>query len=217
MNHFRAFSLIELLVVMVIISILLLGSISLTVKYSADLQWNRLFNRLEQMVLDVNTYALAGISLGFEEKEEVSELPDMRHLLMMKGEPIVWYLESRALLEDEAAPSSHDRKIVYQEKQDLDVSSMELDQIFLQESQEGGERRSFESVLFTWSNPFARLEFLDADLEFDGKGLKETFVLGEQDEMCESNCFLSLEYVKSGAEGSGIMFDLQKGIYRDFY
>jgi prepilin-type N-terminal cleavage/methylation domain-containing protein len=213
----RAFSLIEILVVMVIISILLLGSISLTVKYSADLQWNRLFNRLEQMVLDVNTYALAGISLGFEQHEEVEELPDMHHLFISKGEPVVWYLESRALLDDEAAPSSHDRKIVYQEKQDLDVSSMELEQIFLQESQEGGERKSYESVLFTWSNPFARLEFLDADLEFEGEGLKETFMLGEQDEMCGENCFLSLGYVKSGGEGRGILFDLQKGVYRDFY
>lgn len=213
--NLKGFTLIEVLLVMMIISILLLGSISLTVKYSADLQWNRVFNRLEQMLLDVNTYALAGISMGYKDGEVV-ELPGMYHLFIKKGEPIVWYLESRALAAGEMGDG--DRKIVYQEKRNLDVLSMELEDIFLREDGGGGVEDHSESVLVTWSSPFARLSFYDqADVEFAGDELKETFDLGESSERCEENCLLFLEYQRSGGQMHVISFDLQKGIYRDFY
>lgn len=205
----RGFTLIEVLLVMVIISILLFGSLSLTAKYSANLQWNRLFSRLEQLVLDVNTYALAGVSFGFEASGGViEELPDMYHLLIKKGEPVVWYLESR---ENGAAR----RKIVFQERRDLNADAMNLEEIFLRLND---EQKSEEQVLLTWSNPYARLQFYpEASLEFLGDTVEEIFELGEPDELCQENCLLNLEYVKADAEKHAVSFDLQKGIYRDFY
>ncbi|MGE3278897.1 MAG: type II secretion system protein [Candidatus Altimarinota bacterium] len=203
----RGFTLIEVLLVIVMLSMLLLGSVSLTVKYSADLQWNRLFHRLEQLVLDVNTYALAGLSFGFEEGGLVDDLPDMHHLFLQKGEPVVWYVESRADTGDE-------RKIVFQEPHDLEVDVIELQEMFLK-SDAGTE--NLERVLLTWSKPYAQLSFYgNVEMPFSGGRLEETFELGEMTEVCDENCALTLEYQRGEGELRRMSFDLQKGCIGSF-
>jgi len=205
---YKGFTLLEVLLVIVIISLLLLGSVSLTVKYSSDLQWNRLFHRLEQLVLDVNTYALAGLSFGFEEGGSVDDLPDMYHLFIQKGEPVLWYLESTAGEEDE-------RRIVFQEKHDLEVGVIDLEEIFLQSDT---KTENLERVLLTWSKPYAQLKFYGkADIQFSGGQLDETFDLGEISELCDETCSLTLEYQRSGGDLRRVSLDLQKGISREFF
>lgn len=159
-------------------------------------------------MLDVNTYALAGLSFGFEEGGSVDDLPDMYHLFIQKGEPVVWYVES-------AAGEGDERMIVFQEKHDLEVDVMDLEEMFLK-SEDGSE--NLEHVLLTWTKPYAQLKFYgDADVQFAGGELEEAFELGEMSEVCEENCALTLEYRRGEGEIRRLLFDLQKGISRGFF
>lgn len=216
---------VEILIAVVLICILLIGALALTAPYAADLQWDRLFDRLEQRFLDTNTYALAGVSMAkaVDEEADVSSIPEMYHLFFKKGDAgEIWYLETRPLLPGESAPSGHNRHITFQQRVDLDVPVLQLEQILLVDEIEKTTGESSDSVLVTWANPFAQLSFrFDHSLAFSGDAFLETFRLGDPDEKCEQypkTCFLSLTYERPESDDRyKMVFDLQKGIYRDFY
>lgn len=225
MKRLWAFTLVEVLIAVVLIGVLLIGALTLTAPYAADLQWDRLFDRLEQRMLDTNTYALAGVSMAkaVDEEAGVESIPEMYHLFFQKGEAgELWYLESRPTLPGDAALPGHNRFVTFQQKVDLDIPVLALEQILLVDEIQKTTGRSSDSVLLTWQNPFAQLSFrFDHSLSVAGGALTDTFRLDEQDEECAlfpKTCFLSLSYERPESEERyKMVFDLQKGIYRDFY
>jgi len=227
----RAFTLVEILVAIVIMSFILVSGISMTVHYIYDMNWDRLFDRLERQFLDINAFALAGFSAAYVESgDDVKELPEMYHMYMesMEDEFGVWYFESR--LKD-GATSDDQRWITYQKYFDLDVSPIILEKVVLQEGPtlESGPQITDNNVLISWANPFSQLSFrmYSSQLLKTGDDLKQGFTLNPERLGCKDYpkvCALTLYFIRPESlsrkdvvlQAKTLTFDLQKGIYRDF-
>ncbi|MDF2379306.1 MAG: prepilin-type N-terminal cleavage/methylation domain-containing protein [Candidatus Gracilibacteria bacterium] len=232
-SSLRGFSLIEVLVATVMISIVLIGSIGMTTRYIYNYSWPKLFDAVEQEFLDVNTAALAGFSKAFAKSgENIAEIPEMYHLYFEEGDDLgMYYLETR--MQDVLSNEVEKRQITYQEYVSVDVDMLKLERIalFATADPSASTVLSREGVLMTWSNPFSQLSFrfLPINKKMDRVSvnvLVDTFDLPDEPSDCEQsetlktpgNCFVGLKYSRPGTtQEKSVMFGKQKGIYRDFY
>ncbi|MDP2691939.1 MAG: prepilin-type N-terminal cleavage/methylation domain-containing protein [Candidatus Gracilibacteria bacterium] len=222
----RGFTLVEILIAMVIISLMLGAGITMTNRYLQGVRWDRLFDRLERQFLDVNTYALAGFTKS-DVGDDLAELPEMYHLYFEadQDEFGLWYIESK----QRGVVSENERTISFQEHiDDLDVFPIQLNELVLREGpdSETGERRTADSVVMTWSRPFSQLSFRIFDegsggLDQSEEGiLSSDFDLPEEIEDCQQFpkvCHLTMTFIwpETSVERS-MIFDLQKGVTRNY-
>jgi prepilin-type N-terminal cleavage/methylation domain-containing protein len=221
----RGFSLIEILIALLVISILLVAALGMTTRFVSEAAWDRLFVRLERQFLDTNTYALAGFSKAFAlTGEKIEEVPEMIHLYYeLGGEMGAWYLETK---KNEDPALLNDRLIAYQEFLPIDdVEPIVLKSLALIESDDPDSTSLLTrpAVIITWQNPFSLMNFhfFDVKLAKVGEKLADRFTLPDVPEQCQgpigANCFLSLTYERPGTtQVKSMVFSKQKGVYKDF-
>ncbi len=220
-KSWRAFTLVEVMVAMIIISILLVSGLGITRHYLQQNAWDTLFQRLERSFQDVNVYALAGFSAGFAESgEQVAELPEMYHLYFESGRDggAIWYFETRRQDPEGSATKRH---ISYQDYIEFPVNRILMEKVELYADHTGGGQQTESNVLLTWKNPFAQLSFQPVATELskavgDNTLLESEFDLPADYSGCQNNpdeCSMTIIYEREGStERRQITIDLQKGV-----
>jgi len=223
----RGFSLLEVLVAVVIVSVLLAGGMHMTSRYVYTSAWDRLFDRIEQQFSDVNVYALAGFSAAYEENiQDLNKVPEYYHLYFRTNDSMVeaWYLETQQIgtqgVDDEY-------EVVYQQYIDFEVDPIVLEGLSLQNQPDldKGLIQSYDHVFVTWSNPFADLSFQFSSaaptFRSENGSFGETFRLTGPNPVCEDGntvCHLTLSFLRPGStDFNRLVLSQQKGVYREFY
>ena len=216
----RGFSLLEILIAMVIVTILLVGSLRIVDSYLAQASWGRLFTQLERSFLDANVYALAGFSAGYADSGDSADIPEIYHLYLETGDhgQSLWYLEShRENLEDEP----EEQQISFQRYIELPVKRIELDRIQLNSDRVGGSQRTTQQILISWENPFAQLSFYEIANPLtktaNPEELETSLTLPDEPyDGCDTNpreCHVELVYQHPGTGvEKQLMIDLQKAL-----
>jgi|CXWL01.1.fsa_nt_gi prepilin-type N-terminal cleavage/methylation domain-containing protein len=217
--HLRAYTLIEVIIAMVIITLLLLGAIGLVRSYSMSLQWDRLFSVLEQEFFNANVYALAGVAANSADDEDplVSVLPGMRHLYFQKG-------DVSQLLYLETVENGAKRKIIFSRRLkidpagDVNLKKIEFFDGFFEPPELLG---ASDQLLMSWASPLSELTFhgFSEDL-FSNEVLngQESFLLPPVELRCEKHpdqCLIKITFQDQRGDERGEFFDVQKGVERE--
>lgn len=190
----RGFSLAEIMVALVVISLLIVGSYSLTIGFVHEYQWNRVFSKLEDEFLKANTKALAGLS-------STKNIPEQYALYFETGtqEMKMWYLELSS------------KEILFQFPVFDDSIPIQLQKIAVLD-------KTAPAALLIFTPPFAQLNFylLSAALPKDSEFVMKPNIEISQTPACSSDtCALELTFVRPGTSNQRtVLIDLQKGIER---
>lgn len=213
----------EILVALMIISIIMVGSLMLGRRYAIRSYWDKLFQMAQQQFLETNVYALSGVTaryldLGVPVNQE--ELPEMHHLYWQVGEEgIVWYLETKQ--KDYKTMAVMDRELVFDQEVTFDLPYFTIRKLELYQDEETSVSGiSGDAALITWTGPLAELSFHFFDNGLASSSFPAEFTMTEQPEHCVDSpdkCMLKITFENNAGIQKAMFFDLQKGIYKDFF
>lgn len=228
-DKIKAFTLLEILVAMTMVSFVLIGAVSLSFSYVRDLRWNQLFDRLEGKILEANTLALAGFSKkDLTVSGDLQNFPDMIHLYLEKGKLTgddeknanIWFLESK---QKTGQSLVNVRTISFQDFFDLDLFPLELENMVLRQGKDeaSGKTVTLPHVFLTWSLPLSRLSFRTGIMPSFQEIFPNEITFDAPYKECDDNpsfCTLTLNFSRPGTtEEKSLILDLQKGLQRLFY
>lgn len=217
----RAFTVLEVLVSLMIISVIVVGGLMVSSRYALRNYWEELFQSVEQEFFTTNVYALSGVSvqgldLGVSLDEE--DLPEMHHLYFQTGnDGKLWYVETR---QKEGGTSSQ-REVVFDEQKVFDLNYFKLNSLELFQDEETAVGVSEPAVLMTWTGPLAQLtfHFISSPL-VGGSSFPAEFVMPDEPSHCvdtPDQCLIKTTFEDRAGNTKAMFIDLQKGVSKEFF